>query len=600
MSRAKPPPPRPPRPFRQKLAVLGVLLATLPLLGAGWFFLEANRNALERAQLELQLAVAEDVAARVGQHLSRTQDDLDALARILTRRGLDAETTEALALELVASAEALDHATIHDAEGRPLEVVRAGELAPTTDSLVPLAPTLRAAAEARGYALGEVALDAADHVRVPVVLPLQVPSPQDPATLVTTGFTATLLSLEPLQREVVELGALRFGEEIEALLLLDEERRVVARSGAGALLDDHRSGAVAGLPAGTLPPGVQRSGEYPADPDSPTSETMVGTVVSVPGAPWLVVAQVPARVVYADYRALRWLVFGVLGLALLLAIVAALLMARAITRPIDELAGFANDLAARRFDKRLTLNTRDELAVLGQVMSHAAAELEESEHRIREEAAIRNDLGRYLPGELVERVVRRNQDMKLGGERRPVSVLFADVVAFTPITDRLAAEEVVSLLNELFTILTETVFRHGGTIDKFIGDCMMAIWNAPQDQDDHAARALAAAEDMMRWLEAGNAGWSARFGVRVELAIGINTGEAIVGNVGSERRMEYTAIGDVVNVAARLEAIARPMQILVTAATHDAVEEASFDFRHLGERTLTGRAESVDLWEVRP
>jgi len=259
---------------------------------------------------------------------------------------------------------------------------------------------------------------------------------------------------------------------------------------------------------------------------------------------------------------------------------------------------FADDLAARRFDRRVTVNTRDELAVLGDVLSSAAADLQASEERIREEEAIRRDLRRYLDSDLVDRVVRREQDMKLGGERREISVLFADVVAFTPIADSLAAEETVGLLNELFTILTEIVFRHEGTVDKFIGDSVMAIWGAPQLQPDHAARAIAAAEDMMRWLEAGNQGWRQKFGVTVELAIGINSGHAVVGNVGSETRMQYTAIGDVVNVAARLESIARPQQILVTHATK-ALAGDDFQYSSLGPRQLVGRRDPVKLFEVR-
>jgi class 3 adenylate cyclase len=177
-------------------------------------------------------------------------------------------------------------------------------------------------------------------------------------------------------------------------------------------------------------------------------------------------------------------------------------------------------------------------------------------------------------------------------------VLFADVVAFTPMTDRLGAEQVVGLLNELFTILTEIVFRHGGTIDKFIGDCVMAVWGAATPMDDHADRALAAAEDMLRFLEVGNAAWQEKYGVTIELAIGVNSGEAIVGNVGSETRMEYTAIGDTVNVAARLEAIARPQQILVTLATKNR-SHGGYDFGDLGDRLMTGRAEPVHVYEVR-
>ena len=178
-------------------------------------------------------------------------------------------------------------------------------------------------------------------------------------------------------------------------------------------------------------------------------------------------------------------------------------------------------------------------------------------------------------------------------------VLFADVANFTPLVENQAAEDVVIILNELFTILTEIIFRHNGTVDKFIGDCVMALWGAPNSQPTHAAMALSAAEEMIRWLEVGNDSWQKRFGVTINLAIGVHTGEAVVGNFGSESRMEYTAIGDVVNVAARLETRARPQQILLSNATRLAAGD-DFEFVALGRHKLAGRKADIELYEVRP
>jgi class 3 adenylate cyclase len=126
----------------------------------------------------------------------------------------------------------------------------------------------------------------------------------------------------------------------------------------------------------------------------------------------------------------------------------------------------------------------------------------------------------------------------------------------------------------------------------------MAFWGAPEDEPEHAGKAVAAAEDMMRWLEVGNASWQAQFGVTIHLAIGVNSGDAIVGNFGSETRMEYTAIGDAVNVAARLEGIARPQQILISQATMEAAGD-DYEYLELGAYKLAGRMEAVNLFEVR-
>jgi class 3 adenylate cyclase len=134
-------------------------------------------------------------------------------------------------------------------------------------------------------------------------------------------------------------------------------------------------------------------------------------------------------------------------------------------------------------------------------------------------------------------------------------------------------------------------------VDKFVGDCVMALFGAPTELQDHARKALLAAEEMLAWLEIGNAGWQERLGVTIRLAIGVHTGEAVVGNIGSETRMEYTAIGDAVNIAARLEAMARPQQILLTEATRKAAGEG-FDLVDAGLHELPGKAEKIRLYEL--
>jgi adenylate cyclase len=314
--------------------------------------------------------------------------------------------------------------------------------------------------------------------------------------------------------------------------------------------------------------------------------------------PYTVVVALPYAVVYHSIASVRRVVVVAVLVAIAIAIAAGVLLARRMTRPIAALVAFAHDLSQRRFDQRVTVRSYDELGLLGDALERAARDLQASEIQIREEQAIRGDLRRYLPAPLVDQIVERKRSLALGGERREISVLFADVVGFTPLAERQSAETVVALLNELFTILTEIVFRHGGTVDKFIGDCVMAVWGASELQPDHAERAVAAARDMQRWRQVGNEMWRERYGVEIELAIGVNSGEAIVGNFGSETRMEFTAIGDVVNVAARLEAIARPNQILATAATHSRVEDKR-DWASLGVRPIVGKAQPIELYEVR-
>lgn len=570
VSASRRPPIRRPFSFKIALGIAATVSVSLAALGAA--ILDANERTLEDLARSRQHLALEDVARSVDATLRTTEDALETVGRMLASEA-DADATLALVTSTVSGASAIDVVGIYGAEGDRIDVVR--EVGAETVLPDALGEELRDVATDRGSAsvLGE----AGD---VLVVVPIR-------ARTQVTGYVAARASLEPVREHVATLAERHFPGIVEPILLVDDRSRIVVG----------RAGAPVPAPE-SLREGLEaaRLGSH-AGIVSWNGQSRLVTVARADPRPYRVVVSEPTAVVFASLGALR----RTIGLSVVLGIVVSFAVAwvlgRRLARPIDALVAQADHLAQRRFDRRVTVDTGDELAVLGHALSSAAAELEASEKRIAEERAIRSDLGRYLPAEIVERVVQREQDMQLGGARREVSVLFADVVAFTPLTERLPPESTVKLLNELFSMLTEIVFRHGGTIDKFIGDSVMAIFGAPTDQPDHAARALRCAEDMLRFLDVGNAGWQTRFETRIELAIGVASGECVVGNVGSERRMEYTAIGDVVNTAARLEAIARPNQILVTKATAAAAGDA-FDVIDRGERTLHGRREPVHVFEV--
>ena len=180
----------------------------------------------------------------------------------------------------------------------------------------------------------------------------------------------------------------------------------------------------------------------------------------------------------------------------------------------------------------------------------------------------------------------------------PVTVLFADVVAFTKLAENREPEETVALLNELFTVATEILQRRGGIVDKFIGDCVMAVWGAPHSYPDDAERAVAAAEDLRRWLDTANRRWKTKYGVQVQLGMGIHTGLAVAGNLGSEKRMEYTVIGDPVNEAARLCDLAKSThdRLLASATVVSGAAQAEASRWRLGNTvTLRGRPSHTRL-----
>jgi adenylate cyclase len=208
----------------------------------------------------------------------------------------------------------------------------------------------------------------------------------------------------------------------------------------------------------------------------------------------------------------------------------------------------------------------DDLEFLVAFAGIAAVAIENSQfaERIRREALVRSNFERYFAPQLAERIADSAEATKLGGEKRPVAVLFSDIRGFTPLSESMKPDEIATLLTEYFTEMVECVFRHGGMLDKFIGDAVMAQWGAPLGNPDDADRAMQAAVDMMVALDGLNARWLEQGRPTLEIGIGLNYGEAFAGNIGSERRLEFTVIGDTVNTASRLCSAAGAGEILLT------------------------------------
>ena len=189
---------------------------------------------------------------------------------------------------------------------------------------------------------------------------------------------------------------------------------------------------------------------------------------------------------------------------------------------------------------------------------------------------------------------------ELGGRRREMSVLFSDIRGFTTVTENGEAEDIVAQLNEYFSTMVDVVFRHGGTVDKFVGDMVMALFGAQLDDADHAEHAVAAAVEMVAMLGELNRKWAAAGKTRLDIGIGVNSGEMIAGNIGSSSIMSYTVIGDNVNLGSRLESLNKEYRtrIIISDATRLRLK-GNYDVRPLGDVVVKGKKKAVTIHEVR-
>ncbi|MFV0387828.1 MAG: adenylate/guanylate cyclase domain-containing protein [Pyrinomonadaceae bacterium] len=244
--------------------------------------------------------------------------------------------------------------------------------------------------------------------------------------------------------------------------------------------------------------------------------------------------------------------------------------------------------------------TQDDLELISTVAAQTALTVEtvKAHKRLAREEVARANYSRFLPEYVVKELLERPDSFRLGGVNQTITVLFADIRGFTGFSEEQNPERVVTLLNHYFTAMSDIIFSHGGTLDKYIGDGLMAIFGAPTVSPNDADNAVKAAIEMQRSLKTLNKQLIREGYHEIAIGIGLHTGIATVGYIGSEKRSEYTAIGDTVNLASRLESNAVGGQILISESTGKACNE-SFQIRKCEPIVVKNRVEPVSLFEVK-
>lgn len=217
----------------------------------------------------------------------------------------------------------------------------------------------------------------------------------------------------------------------------------------------------------------------------------------------------------------------------------------------------------------------------------------------RNKEKIKCAMGKYISDDVMQNVVKNIDCLSLGGKRADVTVLFADIRGFTSMSENMSAEEVSVILNEYFTEIEPIIRKHNGVINKFIGDAVMAIFGEPIQDKNHAINAVKCANDMLQKVVELQKKWLLEGKPKIEIGVGINTGEVFVGNIGSETRLEYTVIGDVVNLASRIESYNKvyKTRFLISSTTYEKVRNIA-DVIKISEVSIRGKAKKLDIYEV--
>lgn len=342
------------------------------------------------------------------------------------------------------------------------------------------------------------------------------------------------------------------------------------------------------LPAAILTH-IRKTNEPPEEIESPRGPFLV-TLSRLPGlgdSEWLVVSAVHRdKILGAAYDRAR--LIAAIGLAVLIVAVAlSLWVGRLITSPVLRLASAAD--AIQEFDLSLPAGGGSRFM-----------ELDRAERAFSAMLRGLRVFSRYVPKTLVRRLIQMEEaGASVEPEDRVVTILFTDIVGFTKISAGMAPDRLAAMLNEYFGVLVGAVLREEGTVDKFIGDALMAFWNAPLRQEDHADRAIRAALAIRAAMEDFNRGRAERGEPELHTRIGLHTGTVLVGDIGTEERLNYTIVGDSVNTAARLEALGKEVGcFLCISEEARAAASADYSWRRLDAVTLRGRAEETVVYTI--
>jgi adenylate cyclase len=250
--------------------------------------------------------------------------------------------------------------------------------------------------------------------------------------------------------------------------------------------------------------------------------------------------------------------------------------------------------------ERIAAFTTKDLEVLSAIAAQASVALENSEYAraLEHEATQRAQLARFLSPALVEQAARGSIELSKGGVLTELTILFSDIRGFTSISEKLPAQEVVKMLNDYFEVMVDILFEHNGILDKFIGDAIMGLWGAPVKRPDDATQAVRAAVKMQARLKEWNEDRIAAGKVPIKIGIGLHTGHVVVGNMGSNRALSYTAIGDGVNLASRLCGVAREDMVVISQECAERAGKQNFVLEQLPPAKVKNREAPVEIYRV--
>ncbi|WP_353413503.1 adenylate/guanylate cyclase domain-containing protein [Arenicella sp. 4NH20-0111] len=287
------------------------------------------------------------------------------------------------------------------------------------------------------------------------------------------------------------------------------------------------------------------------------------------------------------YQQLSLALVVIFTLGLVFSAIGTFTISQSITEPIQQLNQSVSAIGDGDYGVRVGESREDEIGSLAKAVNIMAVGLEEKER-------VRNLLGKVVSNQVADELL--NNDIELGGEEREASIMFSDIRNFTGLSETMPPADLLNLLNRYFNRITSVIEENNGIVDKYIGDAVMAVFGAPIRSEDHASHAVKSALGMVVALKEFNQELKEELGIELEIGIGISSGKAVAGNMGSESRMNYTLIGDTVNTASRLEGLTKEYDTPIIVSAHTATAASEYDWADLGLTSVKGKVKKIQIF----
>ncbi len=526
------------------------------------------------------ISIADNLSSRIISEQTEIRRFTNNLIAIFNNKKISTNDKIEVATLQLSNLENALYIGIYDKNGNPIDFITKNDSLPLKKLKI-----IRKEQNKKGFAILRESLQFRNYPIMEVGVPWQRNNK-------FVGYVSTGVSLKWLSDLVKELSLMYIGK-YNMVFVIDSSGRIIASGDTSYVIKRLKYS-----PQQPMSAVLSDRVLFATETTTPGKIKAFSVLISVPSIHSGIIVNFPLKELYAPLRQIQRasVSLGVLGL--ILAIILSNIIARFVTKPLIKLETGLEEIAKHNFRYHISIKANNEIARLADKFNEMVDRLNQYKNELIKETKTRFHLQRYVSASLLTRLLSKGKNLlEEKPEEKRATVMFIDISNFTFISDHLRPEQITEFLNEFFKIATDIIFKHDGIIDKFIGDCVMALYGISIQWPNFEKNAVLSAIEISTTLKQLEHKFTSKYGFPMRIKAGISTGKLTVGNIGSPNRMDYTAIGPPVNLASRLESIAKDYEVLIDEETNTSIN-GSIKTVLIGEQAIKGFEKPVKVYRV--